>query len=181
MILIRGEMRKQESSSGVGNIAISQIGLIHTPFKQAEGTPIQGVAGQSAEGVVELLPEFTEGLRDLAEFERVWLIYLLDRASEVQMVVHPYIDTAVRGVFATRSPARPNHIGISVVRLLGIEKNRLLVADVDMLDGTPLLDIKPYVPAFDSFVPSRVGWYANKSAAEIVADNRFEVGRAETE
>jgi len=174
-------MRKLETFSGVGNIAISQIGLIHTPFKQAKGTPIQGVAGQSAEGVVELIPEFMEGLRDLAEFERVWLIYLLDRASEVQMVVHPYIDTAVRGVFATRSPARPNHIGISVVRLLGIEKNRLLVADVDMLDGTPLLDIKPYVPAFDSFVPSRVGWYANKSAAEIVADNRFEVGRAETE
>jgi tRNA-Thr(GGU) m(6)t(6)A37 methyltransferase TsaA len=173
-------MRKQESSSGVGNIAISQIGLIRTPFKQAEGTPIQGVAGQSAEGVVELLPEFTEGLRGLAEFERVWLIYLLDRASEVQMVVHPYMDTAERGVFATRSPARPNLFGISVVRLFGIEMNRLLVADVDMLDGTPLLDIKPYVPAFDSFVGSRAGWYANKSAAEVVADDRFEAGKAET-
>jgi len=173
-------MHKRDLNAYVNNLPIAPIGSIHTPFKRAEGTPIQGVAGQSAEGVVELLPEFMEGLRDLAEFERVWLIYLLDRASEVQMVVHPYMDTAERGVFATRSPARPNHIGISVVRLLGIEMNRLLVADVDMLDGTPLLDIKPYVPAFDSFDPSRAGWYANKSAAEVVADDRFETGRAET-
>jgi tRNA (Thr-GGU) A37 N-methylase len=91
------------------------------------------------------------------------------------------MDPTARGVFATRSPARPNHIGISVVRFLGIEENRLLVADVDMLDGTPLLDIKPYVPAFDSFAPSRAGWYANKSAAEVVADDRFEAGKTENE
>jgi tRNA (adenine37-N6)-methyltransferase len=174
-------MHKNDVNAGAHKLLIVPIGLIHTPFKQAAGTPIQGVAGKRAEGIVELHTEYVEGLRDLAEFERVWLIYFLDRASEVQMVVHPYLDTTARGIFATRSPARPNYIGISVVRLLSIEKNRLLVADVDMLDGTPLLDIKPYVPAFDSFAPSRVGWYANKSAAEVVADDRFEAGRCEPE
>ena len=174
-------MHKRDLNAHVNNLPIAPIGLIHTPFKQAAGTPIQGMAGQNADGVVELHTEYVAGLRDLTEFERVWLIYSLDRASGLQMVVHPYMDTPARGVFATRSPARPNHIGISVVRLLGIEKNQLLVADVDMLDGTPLLDIKPYVPAFDSFVGSRAGWYANKSAAEVVADDRFEAGKTENE
>jgi tRNA-Thr(GGU) m(6)t(6)A37 methyltransferase TsaA len=173
-------MNKSNLNAGTHNLPIAPIGLIHTPFKQATGTPIQGVAGKCAEGIVELQAEYVEGLRDLAEFERVWLIYFLDRASDAQIVVQPYMDVAVRGIFATRSPARPNYIGISVVRLLSIEKNRLLVADVDMLDGTPLLDIKPYVPAFDSFAPSREGWYANKSAAEVVADDRFEAGNAKT-
>jgi tRNA-Thr(GGU) m(6)t(6)A37 methyltransferase TsaA len=181
MILIRGKKHKRDLNAHANNLPIAPIGLIHTPFKQAAGTPIQGVAGKSAEGVVELHTEYLAGLHDLAEFERIWLIYFLNRASDVQMVVHPYMDTTARGVFATRSPARPNHIGISVVRFLGIEENRLLVADVDMLDGTPLLDIKPYVPAFDSFAPSRAGWYANKSAAEVVADDRFEAGKTENE
>jgi len=95
------------------------------------------------------------------------------------MTVCPYMDEVGRGVFATRSPARPNHIGISVVRLLGIQGNRLFVADADMLDGTPLLDIKPYVPAFDSFTPSRAGWYTNKVADNVVADSRFETGESE--
>ncbi len=118
-------MHKRDLNAHANNLPIAPIGLIHTPFKQAAGTPIQGVAGQNADGVVELHTEYVAGLRDLTEFERVWFIYSLDRASGVQMVVHPYMDTTARGVFATRSPARPNHIGISVVRLLGIEKNRV--------------------------------------------------------
>jgi tRNA-Thr(GGU) m(6)t(6)A37 methyltransferase TsaA len=174
-------MHKRDWDAGVKNLTIAPIGLIHTPFRHATGTPIQGVASKCSEGVVELLPTFVTGLADLVEFERIWLIYWMDRASEVQMAVRPYMDTTERGVFATRSPARPNHIGISVVRLLDIQENTLLVTDVDMLDGTPLLDIKPYIPAFDSFVPSRAGWYANKSAAEVVADDRFEAGRSESE
>jgi tRNA-Thr(GGU) m(6)t(6)A37 methyltransferase TsaA len=97
----------------------------------------------------------------------------------MQLVVRPYMDTEDRGVFATRSPARPNPIGISAVRLLSVEENRLLIGDVDMLDGTPLLDIKPYVPAFDSFEKSRAGWYANKSATSVVADSRFEARESE--
>lgn len=173
-------MHKRDLNAGACDLPIAPIGLIHTPFKQAAGTPIQGVAGDSAEGLVELHAEYAAGLQDLAEFERIWLIYFLDRASDVQMVVHPYMDTTARGVFATRSPARPNHIGFSVVRLLGIAGNRLLVADVDMLDGTPLLDIKPYVPAFDSFAGACAGWYADKSADNLVADDRFEAGKAES-
>jgi tRNA (Thr-GGU) A37 N-methylase len=98
----------------------------------------------------------------------------------MQMVVHPYMDAVGRGVFVTRSPARPNHIGISVVRLLGIENNRTRMADAKMLDGTPLLDIKPYVPAFDSYVDSRAGWYTNKSASGVLADDRFETREPET-
>jgi tRNA-Thr(GGU) m(6)t(6)A37 methyltransferase TsaA len=128
-----------------------------------------------AQGIVEVFPEFIAGLRDVADFERLWLITLLDRATAPQMIVRPYLDNEEHGIFATRSPARPNHIGISVVRLLGVEENRLLVADVDMLDGTPLLDIKPYVPAFDSFEGSGAGWFEGKSAQGAVADDRFEI------
>jgi tRNA-Thr(GGU) m(6)t(6)A37 methyltransferase TsaA len=168
-------MQNDDSVACAASFTIIPIGLIHTPFRSATGTPIQGPASNGAQGVVELLPGLIAGLKDLAEFERIWLIYRLDRASPMQLVVRPYMDTEDRGVFATRSPARPNPIGISAVRLLSMEENRLLIGDVDMLDGTPLLDIKPYVPAFDSFEKSRAGWYANKSAISVVADDRFEV------
>jgi tRNA-Thr(GGU) m(6)t(6)A37 methyltransferase TsaA len=167
-------MQKNELEAGAASFTIVPIGLIHTPFKSATGTPIQGAASHDAQGVVELLPKFISGLKDLAGFERIWLIYMLDRASHVQLVVRPFMDTEDRGVFATRSPARPNPIGISAVRLFSVEENRLLIGDVVMLNGTPLLDIKPYVPEFDSFERSHAGWYANKSAASIVADGRFE-------
>ena len=169
-------MHKRKPGTSVTSFSFADIGLIYTPFQNATGTPIQA-STSSAEGVVEVLPEFAPGLQDLAAFERIWLIYLMDRASDVQLVVRPYMDTEERGVFATRAPVRPNHIGFSVVRLLGVEGNRLLIADVDMLNGTPLLDIKPYVPAFDSFASSRAGWYTGKSAAEAVADGRFEEGK----
>lgn len=171
-------MHKRASGIRAKSLPIAPIGMIHTPFKQAEGTPVQGAAGQGAEGDVELLPDLIQGLRDLEGFDRLWLIYLLDRASEAQLVVRPYLDTTERGVFATRSPARPNHIGMSVVRLLHIKQNHLYIADVDMLDGTPLLDIKPYVPAFDSFGASRAGWLDGRSASGVAADTRFEAGNA---
>jgi len=168
----------EESCSRPATPTLFPIGLIHTPFLQSEGTPIQSAAANGAQGFVELFPEFTPGLRDLAGFERLWLIYLLDRASAAQLIVRPYLDNQERGIFATRSPARPNHIGLSAVRLLGVDQNRLLISDVDMLDGTPLLDIKPYVPAFDCFTVTRTGWYAGKSAEGVVADDRFEAQKA---
>lgn len=174
-------MHKRGLGVRVNSSAIAPIGLIHMPFKHERGIPIQGVSGNGMQGIVEVTPDLMHGLRDLKDFERLWLIYLFDRASEVQLAVRPYLDTSERGVFATRSPARPNHIGISVVRLLTVEENRLYVADVDMLDGTPLLDIKPYVPAFDSFEQSRAGWLNGKSASEVVADGRFETRNADTE
>jgi tRNA (adenine37-N6)-methyltransferase len=153
---------------------MSAIGLIHTPFARALGTPIQASGGNDAEGTVEVFPEFVEGLKDIEGFERVWLFYLFDRASEPSLVVQPYLDPHPRGIFATRSPARPNRIGMSAVRLLAIEGNSLRVGGVDMLDGTPLLDIKPYVPAFDHFAVTRIGWYEGTSPAGAVADDRFE-------
>ncbi len=153
---------------------IKPIGTIHTPFRQAQGTPIQSSVANGAEGTIELLPEFGPGLKDLEGFDRLWLIYQFDRASEPQLIVQPYLDPSEHGIFATRSPARPNKIGMSPVRLLGIEGNRIRIADVDMLDGTPLLDIKPYVPAFDHFPITRTGWYKDTSPVGAVADGRFE-------
>ena len=153
---------------------IRPIGVIRTPFRRAVGTPVQSSVSGGAEGRVELFPGFEDGLKDIEGFERVWLLYSFDRASEPQLVVRPYLDPVERGIFATRSPARPNRIGMSPVRLLGVHGATLLVSDVDMLDGTPLLDIKPYVPAFDYFPVERVGWYERVSAAGAVADARFE-------
>ena len=168
-------MCRQESGSATHIPAITAIGVIHTPFLHAKGTPIQGAVAGNAQGVVEVFAAFAEGLKDVAEFERLWLIYRMDRASAAQLIARPYLDNQDRGVFATRSPARPNHLGLSSVRLLQVEGNCLLVSGVDMLDCTPLLDIKPYVPAFDRFDVTRTGWYSGKSAQGAVADGRFEM------
>ena len=157
------------------SFAFTPVGVIHTPYRDSSGTPIQSAASIGVEGSVEVFPEFAAGLRDLENFERIWLIYLLHRAAEPQLVVHPYLDTAQEhGIFATRSPARPNRIGLSPVRLIAVEGAMLRIAGVDMLDGTPLLDIKPYVPDFDCFAVERIGWYSGKSAKNVVADSRFE-------
>ncbi len=157
------------------NISVSAIGLIHTPFVRAQGTPIQTAGGDDVEGTIEIFAEFADGVKDLEGFERIWLLYNFDRASEPQLVVKPYLDPQhPHGIFATRSPARPNRIGMSAVRLLGIDGHVLRVAGVDMLDGTPLLDIKPYLPAFDHFSVTRIGWYEGTSPRGVVADDRFE-------
>lgn len=155
-------------------LEIRPIGVIRTPFLRAAGTPIQSSVSQGAEGRVEVFPAFAAGLKDLEGFDRIWLLYFFDRAAETELVVRPYLKEIDCGVFATRSPVRPNHIGMSPVRLLGVEGYTLLVSDVDMLDETPLLDIKPYLPAFDHFAVDRVGWYDRISAEGAVADNRFE-------
>jgi tRNA-Thr(GGU) m(6)t(6)A37 methyltransferase TsaA len=162
----------QASTSGLS--VIQPIGVIRTPFTQSAGTPIQSSVAGGADGRVELFAGFEEGLKDLDGFDRIWLLYYFHRASKQSLIVRPYLDKVGRGVFATRAPARPNHIGMSAVRLLRIEQNTLLVSDVDMLDGTPLLDIKPYVPAFDHFEVSKVGWCHGIPAAGSIADDRFE-------
>ena len=153
-------------------LELTLIGLIHSPHRQAEGTPIQPRWAAGIEGTVEVFPQFAVGLHDLDGFERIWLLYWCDRARKARLEVIPYRDTETRGVFATRSPSRPNPIGLSCVRLLAVEGTQLRVADVDVLDGTPLLDIKPYVPDCDVFAVSRVGWYANARDLRI-ADDRF--------
>ena len=152
---------------------LKPIGIIHTPFKQPNGTPIQPAFAKGAEGVVELYPEYAPGLKDLDGFDRIWLIYFCDRCADYRLIVKPYMDTKERGLFATRAPARPNPIGLSPVKLQRIEASILFVADVDMLDGTPLLDIKPYSPKFDCFEVSRTGWLANTRQDGRKADDRF--------
>jgi tRNA-Thr(GGU) m(6)t(6)A37 methyltransferase TsaA len=153
---------------------LTPIGVIHSPHQQAAGTPIQASLAVGVEGTVEVFPEYAPGLRDLDGFERIWLVYWFDRAKAAQLVVTPYLDATPRGLLATRAPARPNPIGLSPVRLLGITGHCLRVADLDVLDNTPLLDIKPYVPAFDSFQAGRIGWLSAASTDRQTADNRFE-------
>jgi tRNA (adenine37-N6)-methyltransferase len=158
----------------MSTLVLKVIGTVHSPFREAAGTPIQSAMAQGVEGSVEVLPEFVPGLRDLGGFERIWLLYWFDRATPARLAVKPFLDQRERGVFATRSPCRPNPIGLSCVRLLGIDGGRLRIMDVDVLDGTPLVDIKPYAPQFDCFEASRVGWLQNKGGQTVLADNRFE-------
>ena len=159
-------------------LKLTPIGTIHSPHMRATGTPVQASLAAGAEGTVELLTEFATGLKDLDGFERIWLVYWFDRATQPELLVTPYLDTAPHGLFATRAPCRPNPIGFSCVRLLEIQSNRLRVAGLDILDGTPLLDIKPYIPAFDVFQVGRIGWCGQLATSiPTVADERFEAGR----
>ena len=159
--------------AGKGPLNLRSIGVIRTRFAEAAGTPIQPVYAQGAEGEVWLDEQYLTALEDVAGFERIWLLYLLDRAGEFKARVVPYRDTRERGLFATRSPSRPNPIGLSAVKLLRMTGRVLHVADVDILDGTPLLDIKPYVPEFDAFPDSRAGWFDVAAGERRVADGRF--------
>ena len=154
-------------------ITIKPIGIIHSPFKKPEGMPIQPVFVGGAEGIVEILPQFADGLKDLEGFERIWLIYWFDRVVETKLVVTPFRDISKRGLFSTRAPCRPNPIGMSPVRLLRIAGNSFYVADIDVLDGTPLLDIKPYIPEFDCFENAKCGWMQNLRNKLSPADDRF--------
>mgnify|MGYP005843577487 CR=1 FL=1 len=151
------------------------IGVVHSPFREAADTPIQPCYAAETEGTVEVFPPFADGLKDLAGFERVWLVFWCHRACEPKLTVVPYRDRVPHGLFATRAPARPNPIGLSPVRLLGVQANLLRVAESDILDGTPILDIKPYVSEYDSYPGQRRGWLdlAGKSGERRVADNRF--------
>lgn len=141
------------------------IGVIHTPFTETKGMPIQPAFSQ-ARGQVELLPEYVEGLQDLEAFSYVILIYALHHTNGYALRVRPFLDDVVRGLFATRHPCRPNPIGISTVRLLACRGAVLEVEGIDVLDGTPLLDIKPYVPDFDVKTDARAGWYENRPAGK---------------
>jgi len=155
------------------SLTLTPIGVIRTPFKEAAGTPIQPVYGEGVEGEVLLDGSLERALADIDGFERLWLIYWMDRAGPFRPGVVPYRDTCERGLFATRSPCRPNAIGMSVVRLLSREGRRLRVADLDILDGTLLLDLKPYVPSFDAWAGSRAGWFDGSTVGRRTADDRF--------
>jgi tRNA-Thr(GGU) m(6)t(6)A37 methyltransferase TsaA len=139
-------------------VSMRPIGIIHSPHRQAEKTPIQPTFATGIEGTVEIDPAFEEGLTDLEGFSHLWLIYLFHLAGEPRLTVKPFLEDVPRGVFATRAPRRPNPIGLSLVRLVRRVGRTLYVEDVDILDGTPLLDIKPYVGRFDVREGARCGW-----------------------
>lgn len=154
------------------------IGVIHTPFTRPEETPIQGGLAAETEGQIEVYSDFEEGLADLDGFSHIVVLYAFDRCQGYRLTVTPYLDTTPRGLFATRAPRRPNPIGMTVVRLERVEGRTLHVRGVDMLDGTPLLDIKPHVPTFDAPEPTRCGWLEPNLAervacGSVTADGRF--------
>lgn len=156
-------------------IIFRPIGIIHSPFKEAKKMPIQPAAANGVEGTIDIKPEFENGLKDLDGFSHIILLYHFHLSKGFSLEVIPFLDDKLRGVFATRAPRRPNAIGLSIVRLVDIEKNRLYIQNIDVVDGTPLIDIKPYVPEFDNQKAERIGWLSDKidKMREIKADERF--------
>ena len=159
----------------VNQIRYKQIGLIHSAYKEPNGTPIQPTAAKGVEGIIEVFLEYVEGLRDIDGFSHIILLYHFHLVKSASLQVKPYMDDNLRGIFATRAPPRPNSIGLSIVRLIKVEGNILHIRDVDIVDGTPLLDIKPYVPEFDIREVKKIGWLEEKVSKlrEVRDDGRF--------
>jgi tRNA-Thr(GGU) m(6)t(6)A37 methyltransferase TsaA len=151
------------------------IGIIRSPYQDPAGMPIQPAGAGGIPGRVEVFEEYRAGLADLDGFSRIILIYPFHRSAGYSLVVTPFLDSRPRGLFSTRAPRRPNAIGLSTVRLVGVKDRELSIEDVDILDGTPLFDIKPYVPAFDSYPDERSGWLSGCDERLVSArsDGRF--------
>ena len=156
-------------------IELNPIGIIHTPFKTVENMPIQPSAAKDITGTIEIFPEYAEGLSDLDGFSHIYIIFHLHKTRGHKLKVVPFLDTVERGIFATRSPARPNAVGLSVAELVSVKKNILEIRGVDMLDGSPVIDIKPFVPDFEDYGKIRKGWFEGKTgnASKILSDERF--------
>lgn len=141
-------------------IQYNPIGVVHSPFRNPVGTPIQAVAGAEFEAEIEIFTEFQEGLTGIEGFSHLILLYHLHRIQKAELLVKPFLGEEIHGIFSTRSPGRPNPIGFSVVQLVKVDGGRLWIRDVDILDQTPVLDIKPYVGEFDIRPVDRIGWFA---------------------
>jgi len=139
-------------------IKLKPIGIIHTPYKEPKGIPIQGKFEKGVTGQAELFAEYQDGLKDIEGFSHIILIYYFNKSKDEKLIGIPYLEDETHGIFAIRSPHRPNHIGFSIVKLEKIEDNTVTFSEVDMLDDTPLLDIKPYVSHFDSRKNVKNGW-----------------------
>jgi len=157
------------------SITLKPIGIIYTPFKTKSGMPIQASGALGIKGHIVLNEEFLPGLADLDGFSHIILIYYFHKSMGYELLTKPFLDNTPRGVFATRAPKRPNPIGFSVVRNIKIEKNIIYVENVDILDETPLLDIKPYIPGFDIHKTEKNGWLENKTddLNNTKSDGRF--------
>jgi tRNA (adenine37-N6)-methyltransferase len=154
------------------SIVYEPIGVIRSGHTEPEETPIQPIYSEGCPGRAELFPEFAAGLRDVEGFSHIYLVYHLHKADRPRLTVKPFLQDVERGVFATRAPCRPNPIGLSIVKLVRCEGNVLYLAGVDVLDGTPLLDIKPYTARFDHIETSRNGWQD-----EVDEDTAWQRGR----
>jgi tRNA-Thr(GGU) m(6)t(6)A37 methyltransferase TsaA len=141
---------------------ITPIGIIHSPYKTKDECPIQPAYSPDAEGRVEVFKEYASGLKDIETFSHIYLLYLFDRAGEIKLVRPTFLDDKAHGIYASRHPCRPNGIGMSIVRLMSREGNVLVVNGLDVLNKTPLLDIKPYIPRFDLIGSATSGWVAEK-------------------
>lgn len=191
------ELDSRDDDTTSWKATLQAIGRIHSPFVEAHGTPVQNYAAQShaggladlagtqahavtdvrgGRGTLEVFPRWIEALQDLEGCPRIWILFWVHRAAPTRTMVLPYRDTTERGLFSTRAPARPNPIGISCVRLLGVSDRFVHVAELDALDGSPLLDIKPYVDGYDAFPGIAPAWLDSGSARHgaMVADGRFE-------
>ncbi len=157
------------------NLQISPIGTIQTPFTDLKGMPIQPSGAKEVEGTLLIDAPFEAGLKDLEGFSHVILLYHFHRSTGYDLMVTPFLDTKERGLFSTRAPRRPNPIGLSIVEVVGREGNKVFIKGIDVLNGTPLIDIKPYVPKFDIKVVTATGWLeeAQEQLASIRSDDRF--------
>ena len=156
-------------------IIFEQIGTIYSPFKSKEGMPIQSNGAIGVKGKIVINTSLIEGLNDLSDFSHIILIYQFHQSNGFELMTKPFLDNKKRGVFATRAPKRPNAIGMSVVKLLEVKNNIILIENIDVLNETPLIDIKPYITEFDIHQVEKVGWTKNKIANlnTIKSDKRF--------
>ncbi|MDA3813887.1 MAG: tRNA (N6-threonylcarbamoyladenosine(37)-N6)-methyltransferase TrmO [Candidatus Cloacimonetes bacterium] len=156
-------------------IIVKPIGIIHSPFKEREGMPIQPIGAKGIKGKIEIFSEFQDGLKDLNGFSNIILIFNFHLSENFKMLVKPFMENTIRGVFATRAPCRPNQIGMSIVKLERVEDNVLHISNVDIVDGTPILDIKPYVKRIDCVESEKIGWLEKKvdKFDSKISDNRF--------
>ena len=158
------------------DIQMKPIGIIHSEFNDLQKMPIQPTGVNASKGYIEMDKELIEGLKDLEEFSHMIVIYYFHKTDQVKLTVKPFLDNKIHGVFSTRTPVRPNHIGLSIVEIDEIKENIVKVKNIDVLNGTPVLDIKPYVPDFD--VPKsevKIGWLSSNAQNAItkLSDDRF--------
>ena len=158
-------------------IELEPIGTIHTEFTEIEGMPIQPTGAKGVKGTLLIKDKYQNGLKDLEEFSHINILYLLHKVDGYLLEVKPFMDINTHGIFATRSPKRPNRIGSSIVQIDKIKGNSVYVSNIDVLDGTPLLDIKPYVPQLyeDTIEELKIGWFEknHNKAKSQKSDNRF--------
>ena len=152
---------------------LKPVGVLHTPFNSRQDMPIQGRLFPETRGEAEINPKYAKALDDLEGFSHIILLYWFHKSGGYRLKVKPFLDDVERGLFSTRAPARPNQIGFCAVKLLGREDNILKISGVDMLDGTPLLDVKPYVSKIDSIENAKDGWMRGMMEGRRVSDSRF--------